>query len=281
MDNPRPHSLALRRFYYLAILLVTSVGFFLFVLSESTERFFAWSIDPPLTAAFLGANYWAAAFLAWLSAREPVWARVRITYAVSIVFITLTMVATLLHLDKFQFDNANGWLWVIVYVAVPPLLIFLLPRQLRLPGAEPARKTPLERWLLPIVAVQALVVLVLGVVLMVAPSAADSLWPWPLTPLTGRAVGAWLLALATGLAVSLWERDWARIRVATLTYTVAPLLQFVALARFSETVNWDGAGIWVYVAFLASLLLLGLFGVRRSFAEGPEPSAKMAAATSR
>jgi hypothetical protein len=76
------------------------VGVFTFLLSESTDRLFAWTIKPPLTAAFLGANYWAASFLAFLSARERVWARARITYAVSVVFTSLTLLATLLHLDS-------------------------------------------------------------------------------------------------------------------------------------------------------------------------------------
>jgi hypothetical protein len=105
----------------------------------------------------------------------------------------------------------------------------------------------------------------------VAPSTADSLWPWPLTPLTARAVGAWLLALATGLVATLWERDWLRIRVATLTFAAAPLLQFVALARFSDTATWDAAGIWVYVAFLTSILALGAYGIRRSWSLRDEP----------
>jgi hypothetical protein len=267
----RPHSVGLRRFYYVAVLLVTSVGFFLFVLSESTEDYFAWTIQPPLTAAFLGANYWAAFFLAFSSAREPVWAKARITYAVSIVFISLTLLATLLHLDKFQFENANGWLWVIVYVAVPPLLVVLLPAQLRLPGGDPPRAAPLERWLFPILGVQAAIVLVIGTALIVVPSTADSLWPWPLTPLTSRAVGAWLLALTIGLAMTIWERDWVRIRVAILTYVAAPILQFVALARFSDTVNWDTAGIWLYLGFLSSILLLGVFGLVRGYTARQDP----------
>jgi hypothetical protein len=267
----RPHSVGLRRFYYVAVVLVTSVGFFLFVLSEKTDSLFAWTINPPLTAAFLGANYWAAFFLAFLSAREPLWARARITYAVSIVFTSLTLVATILHLDKFKFDNVNGWLWVIVYVTVPPILVLLLPRQLRLPGGDPPRRMPLERWLLPIMAVQAAIVLVIGTLLFVAPSTSDTLWPWPLTPLTSRAVGAWLLALTAGLVVTIWERDWERVRVAVLTYAAGPILQFVSLARFSDTVNWDAAGGWAYAAFLVSILLLGLYGLRRSYALGPEP----------
>jgi hypothetical protein len=241
------------------------VGAFTFVLSESTDTLFAWTIKPPLTAAFLGANYWAAFFLAFLSARERTWTRARITYAVSLVFTSLTLLATLLHLDKFQFDNANGWLWVIVYVAVPPLLVVLLPLQLRYPGGDPPRIASLPSWLRPIVALQALVVLVIGAALFVAPSTADSLWPWPLTPLTSRAIAAWLLALATGLAVTLWENDWSRIRVATLTYTAMPVFQTIALARFSDTVNWGGAGVWLYLGFLAGILLLGVFGLSQSW----------------
>jgi hypothetical protein len=263
-------SVGLRRFYRVAVWLVTIVGVFTFVLSESTARLFAWPIEPPLTVAFLGANYWAAFFLAFLSARERIWGRARITYAVSLVFTTLTLVATLVDLDKFTFDNVNGWLWLIVYVAVPPTLVFLLLRQLRLPGREPPRSTPIERWLLPIVALQALVVLVLGIAFWIDPSFSGSLWPWTLTPLTARAVGAWLLALATGLAMTLWERDWARIRVATPTYVAAPVLQFVALARFSGTVNWNTAGVWVYLAFLVGILLLGAFGMHRSWKLGDE-----------
>ena len=270
MNAWRAHSLWLRRFYYLAILLVTSVGVFTFILSESTERLFAWTINPPLTAAFL----------ALLSAREPIWVRVRITYAVSLVFTGLTGLATFLHLDKFQFEKLNGWLWVIVYATVPPLLVVLFFVQRRERGDDPPRTVPIARWLMPIVAVQAAIVLVLGLALFLAPSTADSLWPWPLTPLTARTVSAWMLALAAGLAMTLVERDWARVRVATLTYTAAPLLQFVALARFSETLNWSAPGIWLYVGFLAGILLLGIYGLRRSWALGGQTAASPAAAPS-
>lgn len=280
-ERVRPQIAGLRRFYWVAVVLVTSVGVFTFVLSESTARLFAWAIAPPLTAAFLGANYWSAFFLAYLSARERVWGRARITYAVSIVFTSLTLLATLLHLDKFQFDNANGWLWLIVYLAVPPWLLVMLPLQLREPGHEPPRSAPLEGWLVPVIAAQAAVVLVIGVALWVAPSTADSLWPWTLTPLTARAVGAWLLALAAGLAVTLWEHDWTRVRVAVPTFAAMPLLQLVALARFSGALRWRGAGAWLYVAFLLSILLLGLFGLRRTWLAPREPAAPAAVPAAR
>jgi hypothetical protein len=100
------------------------------------------------------------------------------------------MVATLLHLDRFDLENANGWLWAIVYVGIPPFLLAVIVFQLRLPGVDPPRADPIERWLLPLVAVQLAVALAAGLSLMVAPSTADELWPWELTPLTSRTVGA-------------------------------------------------------------------------------------------
>ena len=53
----RMTSPAMRRMLYVAGCFVLIAGFQLFVLTDRTEDFFAWTIDPPLTAAFLGAGY--------------------------------------------------------------------------------------------------------------------------------------------------------------------------------------------------------------------------------
>ena len=261
----REHIDPLRRFYYVAILLVTSVGVFTFVLSTRTEQLFAWTINPPLTAAFLGANYFAAFFLALLAARERVWATAAIAYAVSVVFTSMTLFATLLHLDKFNFDNVNGWLWTIVYVTVPPYLVAVGFLQLRVRGDDPPRSAPIPGWLVGLVAVQAAIALVVGVLLFLAPSTADDLWSWTLTPLTARTVAAWSLALAAGLSFTAWQRDWTRVRIATPTYVAIPVLQLVALARFSDTVDWSDVKLWAYVVFLGGVLALGLYGLWRSW----------------
>jgi hypothetical protein len=58
---------------------LTALTFFagtqLFVLSDHTDRFFSWTIEPPLTAAFLGAAYWAACVLLAPAARAHCAAR--------------------------------------------------------------------------------------------------------------------------------------------------------------------------------------------------------------
>jgi hypothetical protein len=61
------------------------------------------------------------------------------------------------------------------------------------------------------------------------------------------------------LAAALWENDWIRIRIATISYTLLGIFQLVAVARYHGSSSWGVAGE-VYVAFVASVLLLGVYG---------------------
>jgi len=45
----------LRWFFVVAAVLAFTAGILLFGLATETDRFFSWTIEPPLTAAFLGA----------------------------------------------------------------------------------------------------------------------------------------------------------------------------------------------------------------------------------
>ena len=65
----RPLSVGMRWMLLLASGLVFVVGIQLFLLSEQTERYFAWTINPPMTAAFLGGAYWSSFLLELMAAR--------------------------------------------------------------------------------------------------------------------------------------------------------------------------------------------------------------------
>ena len=144
---------SMRVWLWIDSLLVFVTGIQCFVLSEHTARFFAWTINPPLTAAFLGASYWAAFPFVFLSARERVWARCRVALYGVFTFTAVTLAATLLHLDRFHLGSAEplaraaAWAWMLVYVLVPPSLLVLLLIQWRRPGGDPARHAPLPGFL--------------------------------------------------------------------------------------------------------------------------------------
>src|SRR5438093_748847 len=99
-----------------------------------------------------------------------------------------------------------------------------------------------------------------GVGLFLAPDVVKQIWPWSLTPLTARAIGAWLIGIGFAAFHASRENDFLRIRPLGGGYIAFAILQFVAIARYSGAVNWGSPAAWVYVAFLASVLPVGLFG---------------------
>src|SRR5688500_5990282 len=158
----RPLIPAMSRLLLLAGGLVLLVGITLNLLPEQTARFFAWTIDPPLTAAFLGGGYWSSFALEYLAARHRVWARSRIAVPAVFVFTTLTLTATLLHIDRFHLGGdfeaitrIGTWTWTVFYAIVPPLLLLLWIVQLRVPGGDPSRVAPIAGWTRVIIGIQA------------------------------------------------------------------------------------------------------------------------------
>jgi hypothetical protein len=238
----------------------------LYGFSGSTDRYFSWTIKPDLTAAFLGAGYAAGFVLVVLGLRARTWAQARAAVVTVAVFATLTLVATLLHLDKFHFGAGGvvarfaAWFWLGVYVLVPIALAGLIAHQQRSPGADPERRDPVPSWLVTAFGLQGLIMGVVGVALFVAPSTATTLWPWTLTPLTARVVAAWLIAFAVAAVLTVRERDLDRLAAGTVAYTVLGVLEPLALARFSDQPRWgSGAGI-AYLVVLISVVPVGAAG---------------------
>lgn len=256
----------MRLMLLVASALVLSVGISLNLLTEQTERFFAWTIATPLTAAFLGAAYWSSALLEFLGSRERIWVNVRSTVPAVLLFTLLTLIVTLIHRDRFHFNSpdpitvAGTWVWLVVYALVPLILGYLWLEQVRAPGIDPPRAFPPPPWQRVLLALQSLVMIPLGIALLLVPEQIAPLWPWMLTPLTGRAIGAWLFSIGVAAAQAVWENDLVRVRVATVSYIFIGLFELIALARYLNNVDWSKANAWVYVGFLISLVIVGTGG---------------------
>jgi hypothetical protein len=257
---------SMRRLLYVNSALVLVIGIPLYLLSDQTDAWFAWTIHPPLTAAVLGAGYWASFILELLSARERLWARSRVAVPAVLLFSTLTLAITLLHADRFHFHSpqlitrAGTWGWLLVYVSVPLAMSWLLVAQLRQARPDPARVAPLAAWVRIVLTLQAAVMLTAGLLMLLTPTVMLGAWPWGLTPLTCRAIGAWAVGIGTIAAHSAWENDWWRLRPMMLSYTGLGVLQFTAVLRYRTDLDWSGAAAVVYVCFLSTILLLGGYG---------------------
>ncbi len=253
----RPLTAGMRALLWVATVLVLLAGVQLFVFSSRTGEWFAWTIDVQLTAAVLGAAYLSSAAVEATSARAHAWADARVAVPSVFAFTTLTLVVTLAHLDTFHLQadlpahtRAITVAWLVIYAVVPVAMAVLWLRQQRVPGTDPPRRHPLAPWLRATVAASGVGLLGYGAALLVAPVTAAAGWPWPLTPLTGRAVGAWLVGLGVAAAQVVLESDARRARPVAAGGLVLTALTAVALARYPDAVAWGAISAWVLVTAL-------------------------------
>jgi hypothetical protein len=249
----------LRWFLGVSAALAAIAGVELFVGAGDTDRFFSWTIEPPLTAAFLGAAYWAACLLLAWAARQRDWPRARTALPPVATIAVLLLAATLIHLDRFHHD-LYGRFWVVVYAIVVPLLAYLIWTQPKGSGTGPEPQRPLPGWLRIALGAQGAALLVFGLLLYTAPVALHSIWPWPLTPLTGRAIGAFLCGFGVAAGFALRENALQRLLGSALAWAALGALELLAVAIHAGDLTASGAATALYVAFFASILGLGAYG---------------------
>ena len=270
-DRPRQALPATRAVLAVFAVLSALAVISLFVFSDRTDEWFAWTIAPPLSACFFGACFAATLVIEILSLRQRAWSPIRLNALAIFVFAALTLAATLLSLEKFHLGaetavtvqaRAAAWFWLVVYVVVPLALPVLVVLQERAPGADPADRAPLPLPLRAALGVEAAVLLVVGVALFAAPATAATLWPWPLTPLVARVTGAWLIAFGLVAGVTAIAGDLGRQRSATIAYAVLGALVLVATVRFRDTLAWGSPAAWVFLAMAVAVTLTGAAGWR-------------------
>ena len=274
-----PATPAMRMLLTIAGLLVLIIGLPIYLVPTRTDLLFSWTVNPPITAAFLGGAYLGACVIELTSARETSWTRARIAVPAVLLFTTMTLVATLLHFGKFHFagdlpllTRAITWVWLVVYASVPVIMAILLLLQVRRATPDPRSPLPMSAATRGLFLLLGLSMLLFGLGLFLAPLATKGLWPWPLSPLTARAIGAWLLGIGFLHVHIAREGDLWRVENALSALTVFVMLQGIALARLAldtgkegmPVIDWSGPRIWVYVAVMALMLILPARGWSRA-----------------
>jgi len=252
---------------WILFVLALANGAFLYLVPSRAATDYAWSIKPPVNAAFIGAGFLAgtlATGLVLFAARR--WRSLQtLPPALEVLAIAL-LIATIIHHDRFKFGYPPTWGWVIVYAGVPFVVPVLVYRQRRTAEPKPAADPRLRATRLLSAVLGAL--LVAGALaLFLAPVDLGRHWPWPLTPLLARAVAAWygmvgtmLLACAGGLR----HASEALIPYATLG---AWCLLLLALPVVHD-VQRSGADFWAWIALMVVLLGLAALGLSRGLRGG-------------
>ena len=262
-----------------AVGLTAGIGLLQLGLSGQTDRYFAWTIKVPATAAFLGALYLGSGIGEALAARTRVWAYARIAVPSVAVFAGLTTAVTFAHLDAFHFGRsyaltaqAIAWAWLAVYIGFPIVSVIVLIRQARQDGTDPPRRNRMPTWFRLTLAGQGVLMVSAGLALLVAPGAARGEWAWPLTDLTAQAIGAWGVAVGVGNLHAAAADDWPRVRVGMPALLSMGALELIVLARFAEVVQWHRPSAWILLVLVASMVLAGGYGTVRGWSHQIQPS---------
>jgi hypothetical protein len=259
-----------RLFFTFAVIpLLFIAGVQLFILSEQTDLYFAWTIPLPFTAAFMGAGYWAALANALMIAIKGGWKRARASILAGLAATTLLLVTTLIHLDKFHLNSPAfisrfvTWVWIAVYVVTPPVFLYLFVIQLRSAGNMHENRTPFPNLIRGGLYVLAAFGLASGIGLFFFPNGLIPLWPWPLMPLASRAVGTWMATFGVAAATLAWSNDRTEEAGALASLFAFCLLQFIVIFRFSASVNFAKPLAWGYILFLLLGLIVSGAGLSR------------------
>ena len=256
----------LRWLLYIASGLTFIAGIQLVVLARHTDVYFAWTVKPALTAAVLGAFFWMTTVFGLLAANEGLWARVRLALPAVTVFTLLTLAATLVHFDRFHLSRSGSltefltYVWFAVYILVPVLLLVMLYLQSRASGEDVPRGDSLPLLFRLLLSLHSVASLAAGIALFANPAGMIPLWGWDLTPLTARALGAWLVAIGICSAQAIWENDWARVKVGMISYALLGLLQLVVFVIFFDGILLANPGALVWVAYCLFVLIVGGYG---------------------
>lgn len=254
----------------------------LYFFPADTQRTFAWTINPTMTAMVLASAYLGGAFFfTWVVFVEKRWHAVKIGFLAVALFATLLGIATILHWDRFNHDHVAFWTWAVLYFTTPFLIMGAWLANQRTgtsPNLEDRLLGPVAR---RVIIFTGLLALMTGLAMLLAPAVVIPLWPWALSPLTCRVVGA-VLALGSAGFWVMNDSRWTTFRLMLQVEILMLALIIIAAVRAGPEFEPGRLLTWIFGVGIVAVLLGSvwlLFSMERSRAtpqrafEGPGGSA--------
>jgi hypothetical protein len=251
--------LLLTRLTAAAVAVVVALGStILLVYPDETGKRFAWKIGAQMTSMLLGAAYASGLyyFLRMTFARR--WHTVGAGLLSITGFATLMEIATIIHWDVFIHGRFAFRAWFVIYTITPFLvpLVWALNRR-RDPGTPSERDATLPPAVRYVLGVWGAGSAGMAAFTYLAPHAAIDIWPWPLTPLTSRVIGAWFVMGTFGLVLARDNR-WSSLRIAAEAIIVSTILILVGVARTWDEFDTGRVSTYLFLAAMGfGLVFLG------------------------
>lgn len=263
-DAVLPATRALSAFIvpFLLVAFVVLYGF-----PKDTGRLFAWTIKPPMTPMTLGAVYLGGALFFVKAFRAKEWHTVKAGFVAVGTFASLMGIATIIHWDRFNHSHVAFWLWAGLYFTTPFLVWGVWAANRRrgsMAGPGDVLLPPAARAVMVGTGVLAVSC---GVFLFLFPHRAIDRWPWTLTPLTSRVLGAVFMLGTAGLG-ALTDARWSAAAIMLQVQVFMLSLILVAAARAHA--DFDGSNVMTWLllfGFLAALVSAAALSVSMAHRE--------------
>ena len=227
----------------------------LYLFPDHTQQLFAWGIQPRMSAMMLAAAYFGGAYFFVRTATNARWHWVKVGFLPVTTFATLMGIATILHWDRFNHGYLSFFAWVGLYFTTP-FIVFLLWLRNRCADPGPTdtssdlRVPDVVRLLIGIVGS---LTLLTSIILFLQPGFMISNWPWQLTPLTARVMGALFALTGVGELTIAFDVRWSAVRIALQSQMIG--IALIALAIVLSWSNFHQANPLTWV-FIVSILFL-------------------------
>ena len=219
-----------------------------------TDALFAWHITPTLTAMVLGAAYLGGGYFFVRVGRATHWHTVKGGFVPVGTFAILLGIATVIHWGKFHHRHVAFWLWAGLYFTTPFLVGFVYLRNRRHDAPDDDTEPRLPATAARLIGGVGALALATGLLLFAAPDTVIRYWPWHLTPLTARVMGAVFCLGLAGIGAFV-DRRWTSARLPLQVAAVMLVLILVAGARAHAQLDSGNVLTWVFVAGFGTLFV--------------------------
>lgn len=232
----------------------------LYFLPEETGQRFAWEINPPLQAMYMGAGYLGGSLLFVHTVFGRRWHRVAAGFPAVTTFTIFMLVLTVMHWERFDPGHLAFQLWLVLYVVTPFLVPWLWWRnRVADPGTPEVDDVTVPRPARLALGALGVALLLYALVTFAFPELAARLWPWALTPLAARVLSGWMGLLGVGGLVISREPRWSGWRVGLQAIGLWHTLFLVAAVLRSS--DFEGGQLLNWYVISVVIVLAGMAGL--------------------
>jgi hypothetical protein len=228
----------------------------LFLHPDQTDHRFAWTITPTMTAMLMGAGYGSAAYFYARLLIGRRWHHFGLGLVPTSVFTWLMLTATVLHWDRFHHGTFPFLLWWWIYLITPIAVpaVWLANRR-HDPRTPEAGDRPYARWLRNTMLAGGGSMCAIAAWMFLDPNGAIGVWPWALTPLTARAVAAFVALPAVAWLAIAADGRWSAAKRMLETVAIGLVLLLVAVWRAWDQFDHGSVFTYAYVVGMVATLI--------------------------